>query len=101
MPMTVKKMSTRADDAAGLLSAMSNARRLQILCRLIEGEMTVGALADEMGLSQSALSQHLAKLRNRRLVRTRRDAQTIYYSVNSEAVTRILDALDDIYFGHA
>ncbi|MNT69418.1 putative HTH-type transcriptional regulator YgaV [compost metagenome] len=59
--------------------------------------MAVGALANKVGLSQSALSQHLSKLRAQNLVSTRRDAQTIYYSSSSDAVMRILGTLSDIY----
>jgi len=87
----------KADDASTLLSAMSNSKRLLILCNLVPGEMAVGALAEEVGLSQSALSQHLAKLRARRLVKPRRDAQTIYYSIASEDVIQMLKTLDGIF----
>lgn len=90
-------LKQQADDAASLLSAMSNAKRLLILCNLVSGEMPVGQLAETVGLSQSALSQHLAKLRSRNLVRTRRDAQTIYYSIASEDVFEVLDTLGGIY----
>lgn len=82
--------------AAVLLTAMANAKRLEILSLLVEGEFPVGQLADRVGLSQSALSQHLSKLRAQKLVSTRRDAQTIYYSSQSAAVIKILSALDEI-----
>ena len=87
----------QAEVASDFLSAMANPRRLLILRILVEGEIAVGALAERIGLSQSALSQHLSKLRAQNLVTTRRDAQTIYYSSKSEAVLTILDALDRIY----
>ncbi|KWV53381.1 MULTISPECIES: metalloregulator ArsR/SmtB family transcription factor [Rhizobium] len=90
-------LTANANIAAALLSAMANPKRLLILCNLVKGEIPVGALAQEVGLSQSALSQHLSKLRAQKLVKTRRDAQTIYYSSNSEPVLRILEALTDIY----
>ena len=90
-------LTANANVAAALLSAMANPKRLLILCNLVKGEIPVGALAQEVGLSQSALSQHLSKLRAQKLVKTRRDAQTIYYSSNSEPVLRILEALTDIY----
>jgi DNA-binding transcriptional ArsR family regulator len=90
-------LSANANVAAALLSAMANPKRLLILCNLVKGEIPVGALAQEVGLSQSALSQHLSKLRAQKLVKTRRDAQTIYYSSNSEPVLKILEALTDIY----
>jgi ArsR family transcriptional regulator, virulence genes transcriptional regulator len=90
-------LKDRTDEAADLLSAMSNAKRLLILCNLVNGEMPVGRLADTVGLSQSALSQHLAKLRARKLVATRRDAQTIYYSIASNSVFRILETVAHIF----
>ncbi|WP_431319995.1 ArsR/SmtB family transcription factor [Rhizobium sp. YTU87027] len=90
-------LTANANVAAALLSAMANPKRLLILCNLVRGEIPVGALAQEVGLSQSALSQHLSKLRAQKLVKTRRDAQTIYYSSNSEQVLKILEALTDIY----
>ncbi|MDX3926941.1 MAG: metalloregulator ArsR/SmtB family transcription factor [Shinella sp.] len=89
----------QAEVASAFLSAMANPKRLLILKVLVEGEIAVGALANQVGLSQSALSQHLSKLRAQNLVTTRRDAQTIYYSSKSEAVMTILSALDQIY-GH-
>lgn len=76
---------------------MANPKRLMILCSLVEGEVPVGVLANQVGLSQSALSQHLSKLRAQKLVKTRRDAQTIYYSSTSESVIKILGTLEDIY----
>ncbi|WP_420360876.1 ArsR/SmtB family transcription factor [Agrobacterium rubi] len=95
-------MSRRLDEqsinsAATLLSAIENPKRLAILRILVEGEMPVGHLAETVGLSQSALSQHLAKLRNANVVQTRRDAQTIYYFSRSEPVRQILAALDEIF----
>lgn len=76
---------------------MANPKRLLILCNLVNGEVPVGVLATQVGLSQSALSQHLSKLRAQKLVKTRRDAQTIYYSSNASQVLTILDALESIY----
>ncbi|MCR6500303.1 metalloregulator ArsR/SmtB family transcription factor [Shinella sp. CPCC 101442] len=87
----------QAEVASDFLSAMANPKRLLILKVLVEGEIAVGALATHVGLSQSALSQHLSKLRAQNLVTTRRDAQTIYYSSKSDAVLIVLDALDRIY----
>ncbi|MDB5523589.1 MAG: ArsR family transcriptional regulator [Rhizobium sp.] len=85
------------EKSAALLNAMSNPKRLQILGVLSENEMSVGQLANLVDLSQSALSQHLAKLRAEKLVTTRRDAQTIYYSSRSRAVRLVLNALDTIF----
>ncbi len=95
--MNTESLSEQSTAAAGLLSAMANPKRLMILCSLVEGEVPVGVLATQVGLSQSALSQHLSKLRAQRLVKTRRDAQTIYYSSTSESVKKILATLEGIY----
>ena len=75
------EMGRHANDAAALLKALANPRRLEILCVLGEGELSVGALNERIPLSQSALSQHLAILRSDGLVRTRRESQAIFYSV--------------------
>ncbi|WP_249741009.1 ArsR/SmtB family transcription factor [Agrobacterium rubi] len=83
--------------ATTLLTAIENPKRLTILRILVEGEMPVGQLAEKVGLSQSALSQHLSKLRNANVVQTRRDAQTIYYSSHSEPVRQILAVLEEIF----
>ena len=95
--MSAKILSDKTLTAATLLSAMANPKRLEILCVLIEKEMPVGALATRVGLSQSALSQHLSKLRAQNLVETRREAQTIFYSTKAEPVRKLLQTLDDIY----
>lgn len=95
--MNTKILSEKPATAAALLSAMGNPKRLQILCVLKEQEMPVGALATRVGLSQSALSQHLSKLRAQDLVETRREAQTIYYSTHCPAVLKLLATLGDIY----
>lgn len=95
------QMEAAARDASALLKAMSNERRLMILCHLAKGEHSVSSLCELVGMSQSALSQHLAKLRHDDLVATRREAQTIYYRLNGEAVTQILDTLYDLYCGRA
>lgn len=93
-----QSLETRSGDAAKLLTAMGNQKRILILCNLTKGEMQVGALAEELQLSQSALSQHLAKLRHQGLVRTRREAQTVFYSISSKPVVRILQTLKDIFY---
>ncbi|MBB3136836.1 DNA-binding transcriptional ArsR family regulator [Rhizobium pisi] len=95
--METSDLADHTNVAAALLSAMANPKRLLILCSLVKGEVAVGALATQVGLSQSALSQHLSKLRAQKLVKTRRDAQTIYYSSTSEPVMKILATLEDIY----
>ncbi|MBY5817880.1 ArsR/SmtB family transcription factor [Rhizobium leguminosarum] len=95
--METSDLADHTTVAAALLSAMANPKRLLILCSLVKGEVAVGVLATQVGLSQSALSQHLSKLRAQKLVKTRRDAQTIYYSSTSEPVIKILATLEDIY----
>ncbi len=79
---------------AEILSALGNERRLLIMCHLLGGEYSVGKIADLVKLSQSALSQHLAKLRALNLVQTRRDGQTIYYTSNSSRAGSIVNALN-------
>ncbi len=95
--METSDLAEHTNVAAALLSAMANPKRLLILTSLVKGEVPVGVLATQVGLSQSALSQHLSKLRAQKLVKTRRDAQTIYYSSNSEPVMKILTTLEEIY----
>ncbi|WP_322987971.1 metalloregulator ArsR/SmtB family transcription factor [Hoeflea sp.] len=84
-------------EAAELLAVMGNQKRMMILCNLTRGELQVGSLAEKVGLSQSALSQHLAKLRNQHLVQTRRESQTIFYSIKSDSVHKMLQTLTSIY----
>lgn len=83
--------------AARLLKALANERRLSILCLLGRGEIRVGDLADAVGLSQSALSQHLARLRAEGLVRTRRDGLTIFYRLASAEAAAVIDVLAGLY----
>ena len=80
---------------------MGNERRLVILCHLSEREHSVTELCRLVGLSQSALSQHLAKLRRDNLVKTRRNAQTVLYSVSSPEVGKMLSALSDLFVNNA
>lgn len=86
-----------AERASRLLKAMGNQRRLVVLCHLSEREHSVTELCRLVGLSQSALSQHLAKLRRDRLVATRRSAQTVYYSLASPEVAPLLRSLADLF----
>ena len=90
-------MRRHANDAAGLMATLGNESRLLILCALTAGERSVGELNDLVPLSQSALSQHLARLRRQDLVVTRREAQTIFYSLRPGPVDRIIHVLHDIY----
>lgn len=86
-----------ADEAARLMKALSNRNRLMILCRLTDGERQVGDLAAEVGLSQSALSQHLALLRQDGLVAARRDGVAMHYAIADPAVARVIALLAEIY----
>lgn len=95
--MEIEKMEANADQASRLLTAMANAKRLLILCNLLDREMTVTELGDKVGLAQSPLSQHLSKLRAWNFVKTRRDGQQVYYSLASDAVTQVLTTLYGIY----
>lgn len=95
--VTFIDLMENVDQAADFLSALANNKRLQILCKLLHNEMSVGALAKAIDLSQSALSQHLAKLRALDLVSTRRDAQTIYYMVSSPHIELMLSTLSSLY----
>jgi DNA-binding transcriptional ArsR family regulator len=97
MKMNVDAMETAADSASDLLKALANRHRLLIVCQLIDGERSVGDLAEFLGLRDSTVSQHLALLRKDGLVSARRDAQTIYYSIASEPAREILSALYRIY----
>ena len=95
--MLTAELHGRTDAAADFLNVLGNSKRLSILQHLLKGEMPVNAMAEEVGLSQSALSQHLAKLRSHGLVATRRDRQMIYYSCDLPAVRQTLETLADIF----
>jgi len=90
---TPENIQENAKQAAELLKLMSNEYRLQILCHLGEKEMSVGQLNNLIGLSQSSLSQHLAKLRADGLVTTRRESQTIYYQIANPVTLKIIEVL--------
>lgn len=90
-------MAAQADAAAELLKTLGNAQRLRILCLLVDGEHSVGEINAHVPLSQSALSQHLAVLREQALVETRREAQTIYYALADGPARALLGTLHDIY----
>src|SRR5512135_2619651 len=94
----IAKLEQRAAEATRLLKLLANENRLLILCRLVaEREIPVGDLAEAVGLSQSALSQHLAKMREEGLVATRREAQTVFYRIADPDTRRVLALLKDIY----
>jgi len=92
-------MQAYASDAAGLMKALGNESRLMILCVLAEGERSVSDLNTIVPLSQSALSQQLARLRQQRLVKTRRESQTIFYSLEDGPADRVITLLHEIYCG--
>ena len=93
----LQALEASAAAAARLLKLLASEQRLILLCRLSQGETSVGELARHVGLAQSAASQHLAQLRADGLVATRRDAQTIYYRLDDDAASRVIDLLCEIY----
>jgi ArsR family transcriptional regulator, virulence genes transcriptional regulator len=95
--MDQSELEQNARKASALLKAMANERRLLILCHLAQGEKSVGELERLIGLSQSALSQHLARLRRDKLVHTRRAAQTIFYSLAGREAGAIMETLYSLY----
>ncbi len=97
--MNIDDLKENAQRASELLKAMSNEKRLMILCFLTEGEKSVGQMESLVGLSQSALSQHLARLRRDGLVQTRRASQTIYYSLAGGEAPAIMKTLHSLYCG--
>ncbi|MBA14982.1 MAG: ArsR family transcriptional regulator [Sphingomonas sp.] len=95
--LDIAQFQANASEAAKLLRALANERRLVILCQLADGERSVGELLPKVGLSQSALSQHLAKLREEGIVATRREAQTIWYRIEDPAAVKLVMTLADIF----
>lgn len=91
------ELEARAEEASRLLAAMANAKRLMVLCYLLEGEKTVGQLAEIVRLSSAALSQHLGRMRAMGLVETRREGQNIRYSLASNEVRAVLETLYRLY----
>ena len=99
--MISKQLVDNADVVAEFLSSIGNGKRLAIMCHLLSGELSVGEIAEKVDLSQSALSQHLAKLRSMGLVETRRERQMIFYSCSSAKVREILLTLDGMFGARA
>lgn len=97
--MDISEFKTKAPVAAEFLKLLANENRLGILCNLLEGEKSVNELEELLGLRQSTLSQHLAVLRRERLVKTRRSAQFIFYSLANPQVGTIMGTLYEIYCG--
>ena len=99
-PQDVARLTELHDMAASaceLLKAMANEWRLMILCQLAEGEKTVSELQGLLGLSQSALSQHLAILRREKIVRARKHAQSVSYSLTGDEATKVMESLHDVF----
>jgi DNA-binding transcriptional ArsR family regulator len=95
--LDIDQFESKATQAGTLLKALSNPKRLMIMCRLAMGEQSVGALERQVGLGQSSLSQHLAVLRRNDLVATRRDSRTIYYRLASSEAESIMMVLYDLF----
>ncbi len=101
-PLALGVIQERAEEAARLLKTLANAQRLRVLCLLVGKEMTVGQINEELpDLSQSALSQHLAKLRDEGMVGTRRESQTIWYRLVEGPAQGVIATLYGIYCGPA
>lgn len=98
MTAEMRRLERNAEDVASVLRALSNPRRLLLLCKLAEyGSMSVGDLAEAVGISQSALSQHLAVMREERLVSFDRSAQTLNYRIADDRLNELLSSLYRIY----
>jgi len=97
MEMDISELQENAEKASGLLKVMANKSRLMIMCHLLEGEKSVQELERHVGLSQSALSQQLANLRGEKLVTTRRQAQSVFYSLASPEAETIIGTLYELY----
>jgi DNA-binding transcriptional ArsR family regulator len=96
--MDLAAFEANAMEVADLLRTLGNERRLMMLCKLVEqGEMTVGALAEAVSLSQSALSQHLAKMRDEGVVAFRRDGQTLWYRMVDPRIEELMAVLHRLY----
>lgn len=93
----IAELQDNARRAAGMLKAMSNPSRLVILCQLAEGERSVGELEALVGISQSGISQHLAVLRREQVVATRRDKQTVFYSLASDDVVALMATMHRVF----
>ena len=97
----MSELQDKASHACELLKAMANEWRLMILCHLSEGEKTVSELQALLGLSQSALSQHLAILRREKIVRSRKHAQSVSYSLAGDEASKVMESLHEVFCGAA
>lgn len=94
---SMQALIPKAEEAELFLKALANAHRLMVLCELLKGEACVTELQNAVGLSQSSLSQHLARLRQDAFVKTRRESRTIYYSLADQRVKRMIALLHDLF----
>jgi ArsR family transcriptional regulator, virulence genes transcriptional regulator len=94
---SLNEMAQHAEEAAEFLKKLANPNRLMVLCALSDGEQSVGELNEKVALSQSALSQHLAALREANLVNTRREGQTIYYNLQGKQAVQVIKVLQSLY----
>ncbi len=95
--LDLEQMSEAAEKASALMRTLGHKGRLMVLCHLASGEKSVGELSESLGIPQSPLSQHLARMRTEGLVTTRRDAQTIYYSLQAEDASKVIECLYGLY----
>jgi len=100
-PVNPEHMATAAGKASELMKTLGHRDRLMVLCHLISGEKAVGQLAELLDIPQSPLSQHLARMRKEGLVTTRREAQTIYYSMASREATRMVELMHEMFCSEA
>ena len=96
-PIDPVRMASAAAKASELMKTLGHKDRLMVLCHLSSGEKSVGELAGLLDIPQSPLSQHLARMRKEKLVMTRREAQTIYYSIASPEAARMVQLMHDLY----
>ena len=94
---TMDKLGKNAEEAADILSLLANGKRLTIVEHLLENEMSVGAIAKKLSLSQSALSQHLARMREEGLVAFRRDGQSLWYRIADPRIDALLASLERVF----
>jgi ArsR family transcriptional regulator len=97
METLANKMEKQAQNVASILKNVANPERLMILCILSQNKMTVGELEGQVNLSQSALSQHLAKLRNAKMVGAERQGKFIYYEISDPKIMRLFETLYELY----
>lgn len=97
MNLNVERMRASAHDACDLLKALANPHRLMIVCSLIDGEKSVGALAQTLGVRETLASQHLGLLRRDGVVTTRREGQTIFYALASGQARAVIETLSNLY----